>query len=251
MQCDRARELIGAWVDGELAGDDRVSVGSHVETCTACRDLARDIRRTSKMVAELGREPTPGGLAESVRRRLAAVGEPDRTSPFPRHFASTMWRQAAALAACCALSVLLTWLYLTSTAQADRLEQELLAAHMRSLLQDAPFQVASSDSHTVKPWFAGKVDFAPEVKDLTPEGYPLLGGRLDYVHQRRVGALVYKRRLHIINVFMWRAPAGENIAPLALAKNGYNLVTWSKNGVTYWAVSDLDAAELKRLANLL
>jgi anti-sigma factor RsiW len=187
-----------------------------------------------------------------VRRRLAAAAsEPEGRPRFSWRLASGIGRQVAALAACCGLSVLLTWWYLTSATQTDRLEQELLAAHMRSLLQDNPFQVASSDTHTVKPWFAGKVDFAPEVRDLAAEGYPLLGGRLDYVHERRVGALVYKRRLHIINVFMWRAPAGEDVAPVSATKNGYNLITWSKSGVAYWAVSDLDAAELRRLATLL
>jgi hypothetical protein len=107
------------------------------------------------------------------------------------------------LAASCALSVFLTWSFMTSTGQANRLEQELLTAHFRSLLHDSPIQVASSDAHNVKPWFAGRVDFAPDVKDLTVEGFPLLGGRLDYVGERRVGALVYRRRLHIVNVFMW------------------------------------------------
>ncbi len=131
------------------------------------------------------------------------------------------------------------------------MQQEIITAHIRSLLQDGPIQVASSDSHTVKPWFAGRVDFAPEVKDLTAEGFPLMGGRLDYVHGRRVGGLVYKRRLHTINVFMWRAPGGDDAAPSATTRNGYNFLTWTKAGVIYWAVSDLDGAELKRLQELL
>src|SRR6185437_9388854 len=127
----------------------------------------------------------------------------------------------------------------------------ILTAHVRSLLQDSPIQVASSDAHTVKPWFTGRVDFAPEVKDLTAEGFPLLGARLDYVHGRRVGALVYRRRLHTVNVFMWGAPGTEDTAPTLATKNGYNLLVWSKGGVTYWAVSDVDARELQRLYSLL
>jgi hypothetical protein len=103
--------------------------------------------------------------------------------------------------------------------------------------------VASSDAHNVKPWFAGRVDFAPDVKDLTVEGFPLLGGRLDYVGERRVGALVYQRRLHIVNVFMWPAPSLDDVAPKLTTKNGYNLLAWSKSGITYWAISDLDALE--------
>jgi anti-sigma factor RsiW len=139
----------------------------------------------------------------------------------------------------------------TSNQQTAQLEQQVLQAHIRSLLQDGPIQVASSDSHTVKPWFAGRVDFAPDVKDLTAEGFALLGGRLDYVDDRRVGALVYRRRLHVVDVFMWRAPGNEEVAPTLATKNGYNLLSWTKGGVTYWAVSDIDANELKRLQSLL
>jgi anti-sigma factor RsiW len=254
MRCDRARELIGAYVDEELGGDDRTSVAAHIESCTDCRELMGDIKRTSNAVAELGREPAPATLASRIRSGLASAAEeqnPGKKRLVPWGMLSSVWRQAAALAACCALSAFLTWWVMTSTGQVDRLQQEIVAAHIRSLLQDNFIQVASSDAHTVKPWFAGRVDFAPEVKDLTAEGFPLLGGRLDYVHQRRVGALVYRRRLHTVNVFMWRASGTEDATPTLAMKNGYNLLVWAKSGVTYWAVSDLDAGELKRLQILL
>ena len=253
MRCDQARELIGAYVDGELSGEDRAAVAGHVETCGGCRLLVGEIKRTSKAIAQLGRELPSAALATRIRSRLAGAADDQQGGKrlIRWHIPSRMWQQAAALAACCALSVLLTWWVMTSTEQADRLQQEILAAHIRSLQQDSPIQVASSDSHTVKPWFAGRVDFAPEVKDLTAEGFPLLGGRLDYVHQRRVGALVYRRRLHTVNVFMWRARESEDVAPKAATKNGYNLLVWSRGGVTYWAVSDLDAAELQHLQGLL
>ncbi|HEX5999583.1 MAG TPA: anti-sigma factor [Hyphomicrobiaceae bacterium] len=251
MRCDRARELVGAYVDGELKGDDRASVAAHIESCAVCRELTGDIRRTSKAIAALGREPAPAALASRIYGRLAGAADEEVGKRLvPWRVPSGVWRQAAALAACSALSVLLTWWVMTSMGQADRLEQQILAAHIRSLLQDSPIQVASSDSHTVKPWFAGRVDFAPEVRDLAAEGFPLLGGRLDYVHDRRVGALVYRRRLHIVNVFMWRA-GNDDAAPALETKNGYNLLTWTRSGVTYWAVSDLDASELKRLQSLL
>ena len=252
MRCDRARELVGAYVDGELKDDDCATVAAHIESCAVCRELMDDIRRTSKAIAELGREPAPATLASAIYGRLAGAADEEVAKRLvPWRVPSKVWRQAAALAACCALSVILTWWVMTSMGQAGRLEQQIVAAHIRSLLQDSPIQVASSDSHTVKPWFAGRVDFAPEVRDLTAEGFPLLGGRLDYVYDRRVGALVYKRRLHIVNVFMWRAPGSEDVAPTLATKNGYNLLTWTRSGVTYWAVSDLDASELKRLQGLL
>jgi anti-sigma factor RsiW len=254
MRCERARELIDAYVDGELTGDDRTSVTAHIKSCTGCQALMVDIRQTSRAIAELGHEPAPPALASRVRDRLASAAEahePGGMRVVPRRISSSVWRQATALAACCLLSILVTWWVMASTGQADQLQQEILAAHIRSLLQDSPIQVASSDTHTVKPWFAGRVDFAPEVKNLTAEGFPLLGGRLDYVNQRRVGALVYRRRLHTVNIFMWRATSSEDVPPTLARKNGYNLLLWRKGGVTYWAVSDLDPAELKRLQSLL
>jgi len=252
MQCDRARELIGAHIDEELGRDDRASVASHIKSCAVCTTLAGDIRRTSTVIAGLGRTNAPVALAAKIRSRLDAEGreQADR-SRVPWRMPSSVWRQAAALAACCMLSVLVTWVAVTSMDRANGLQQEIVTAHIRSLLQDSPIQVASSDAHTVKPWFAGRVDFAPEVKDLTAEGFPLLGGRLDYVDHRRVGVAVYRRRLHIVNVFMWRAPAAEDTAPMLAKKNGHNLLSWSKEGVIYWAVSDLDGGELKRLQSLL
>jgi len=252
MRCDQAYELIGAYLDEELSGGDRTSVADHIESCAGCRVLISDIKRTSKAVAELGRKLAPPALASRIRSRLAKEEQEHAVKRLVRwRMPPSVWRQAAALAACCVLSVALTWGVMTSTGQVDQLQQEIVAAHIRSLLQDSPIQVASSDSHTVKPWFAGKVDFAPEVMDLTAEGFPLLGGRLDYVHQRRVGVLVYRRHLHTVNVFMWLAPDAGDAVPALANRNGHNLLAWTKSGVTYWAVSDLDAAELKRLQRLL
>jgi anti-sigma factor RsiW len=251
MRC-KGHELIGAYHDEELSGGDRIWVADHIRGCAGCRVLMSDIKRTSKAIAELGRKPAPPALASHIRSSIAAE---EREHPVKRvtrwRLPLGIWHQAAALAACCVLSVALTWWIMTSTGEVHQLQQEIVAAHIRSLLQDSPIQIASSDSHTVKPWFAGKVDFAPEVKDLTTEGFPLLGGRLDYVHQRRVGVVIYRRGMHIVNVFMWRTPATDDAVPPVAIKNGHNLLAWTKSGVTYWAVSDLDAEDLKRLQRLL
>ena len=252
MRCDQAYELIGAYLDEELSGGDRTSVADHIEFCAGCRVLISDIKRTGKAIAELGRKPAPPTLASQIRSLLAKEEQEHAVKRVVCwRMPPNIWRQAAALAACCLLSVALTWGVMTSRGAVDQLQQEIVAAHIRSLLQDSPIQVASSDSHTVKPWFAGKVDFAPEVNDLTAAGFRLLGGRLDYVHQRRVGVLVYRRRLHTVNVFMWRAPGADDAAPTLANRNGHNLLAWAKSGITYWAVSDLDAAELRRLQRLL
>jgi anti-sigma factor RsiW len=261
MQCERARELLSPYLDGELSAEERRAVAAHIEGCRSCSAQVDDFRRIGRTLAEAGREPTPKALALRVRANLAreAEGEESRIAPSPnkpvriRPSAAlrALMRQAAVVAAACVLSALATWWIAGTVGEASRVEQEVLAAHVRSLLQDSPIQIASSDAHTVKPWFAGRIDFAPDVKDLAADGFPLLGGRLDYVGGRRVGAVVYKRRLHTINVFMWPSANPGDAAPRNMARNGYNLLAWSRGGVDYWAISDLNAGDLRQLQNLL
>jgi anti-sigma factor RsiW len=261
MQCERARELLSPYLDGELSAEERRAVAAHVEGCRFCSAQVDDFRRIGRTLAEAGREPAPAGLALRVRATLARESEgeggrvvsslPKPARGRPSSVLRGLMRQAAVIAAACVLSALATWWLVGTTSEAARLEQDVLAAHVRSLLQDSPIQVASSDAHTVKPWFAGRIDFSPDVKDLAADGFPLLGGRLDYVDGRRVGAVVYKRRLHIINVFMWPSTRPGDAAPRLVARNGYNLLAWGRGGVTYWAVSDLSAGDLRQLQNLL
>ena len=257
MQCDRARELIGAYLDEELSGADRSAVCEHLRSCALCREDANASARLSQQIAMEAQVALPGDLERNVRAALA-TGIKTQTAVAKGQVASysgvvlrPLIRQAAAIAAACILSAGVTWLALTASAATGRLERDVVTAHIRSLLQDSPIQVASSDQHTVKPWFAGRVDFSPEVKDLTAEGFPLSGARLDYIGDRRVGALVYRRRLHVVNVFIWPA-ANADPSPLRMSSiKGYNLASWSKGGVTYWAVSDLNSGELQQLQSLM
>lgn len=262
MQCERARELLSPYVDGELSAEERRAVAAHIQGCRVCEAQVADFHRVGRTLAETGREPMPKALALRLRANLAReaekaaseVVEPVAVFPAPRRrlrASPALLRQAAVIAAACVLSALATWWILGTVGAASHLEQDVLAAHMRSLLQDSPIQVASSDTHTVKPWFAGRVDFAPDVKDLAADGFPLIGGRLDYVGGRRVGAVVYKRRLHVINVFMWPSSSAGDIGPRLTTRNGYNLITWTRGGVSYWAVSDLNAGDLMQLQGLL
>jgi anti-sigma factor RsiW len=151
----------------------------------------------------------------------------------------------------CVLTAAATVLVMSRMDGTANLEREVVAAHVRSLLQDSPIQIASSDAHTVKPWFGGRLEFAPTVKDLAAEGFPLAGGRLDYIGGRRVAALVYHRRLHVINVFLWPSASAADSAPVSVVDRGYNIVTFTRGGIVYWVISDLNMAELRLLQSLL
>ena len=130
------------------------------------------------------------------------------------------------------------------------LAQEVVSSHIRSMMLNHLVDVPSSDQHTVKPWFNGKLDFAPEVKDFADQGFPLAGGRLDYIDNRTVAALVYQRRKHSINLFIWPSP-GAPINPQQFSVNGYHIIHWTKSGASYWAVSDVNSTDLSEFAELV
>ncbi len=164
-------------------------------------------------------------------------------------------RRVLAVAASLALATAVGWglARVFSIRSADAfLAQELVASHVRSeMLPGHRFDVASSDAHTVKPWFEGKLDFSPPVKDLVAEGFPLSGGRLDYLHGRAVAALVYQRRKHTINLFIWPTSPGDDAVSKSATRQGFHLLQWTKSGMTFCAVSDLNENELRDFALLI
>jgi anti-sigma factor RsiW len=246
MRCEDARDLVGPLVDGELADQQRRELEIHLASCPACTELADDYRSIGRQL-RAGYQRAPAALADTIRSTLAREGPTvSHSAPNRRQ----VLQRAAVLLLAVGATAFLTWLLAQNHAEQALIERDVVVAHIRSLIQEAPIQVASSDSHTVKPWFNGRVDFAPQVKDLAADGFPLAGGRLDVIGDRRVAAVIYKRRQHLINVFMWPT-AGIDSPARALASKGYNLLTWTAGGITYWAVSDLNAAEMTELQKLL
>lgn len=268
MRCDDARNRIGMLHDGELSHGEREAVVAHTAQCPECTRYRDELGRLSRHLRQV-REAAPLALQERVRANLEVEAADEAPAPAVarskglarrRPFAGAAGalaqhmrpylRQMAAMLVACAISIGGTVWFMQQTQTAQLLAEDVLAAHMRALLQDNAVQVASLDTHTVKPWFAGRLEYTPLVKDLTAEGFQLIGGRLDYVDGRRVAALVYRRRLHQISLFVWPAD-GKTGAPESTVINGYNVISWEKAGMTFWAVSDLGSGELGELQALL
>ncbi len=254
MNCQDVRGLLHAYTDNELDAMAAQQIEAHMAECAVCRRAFEADRAVKSVLANPALlHAAPASLRGRIRA-AAIVADPQRAagnSPISAaaRRPSTFWRNLA-VAAAVLIVIGLAWVgpgEFSHLGGAGTDGQEALAAHLRSLQTESHlFDVASSDQHTVKPWFAGRVDFSPPVFDLSDKGFPLIGGRLDYLHQRPVAALVYRRNKHIINVFVWPGESGES----SMDQDGYHLVHWSDGGMTFWAVSDLNPAELGQFAGL-
>ena len=250
MNCEEAKPLLPAYADGELDLPRALALEQHLDGCAACAAALRELRALKQGV----RGTTYHRAPDTLRARLAAsLPAAPATAPVPAPAAVRRrrdWsRWSLPIAAALALAVGLNVMLAGQRAQ-QALSAELVDSHVRSLQQDHVADVASTDQHTVKPWFTGKLDYAPPVRDLAAQGFPLQGGRLDYVDHRTVAALIYHRNKHVINLYVWptdRADAG----PGSQAREGYSLVHWRSSGMEWWAVSDLNAAELTQFARLV
>jgi anti-sigma factor RsiW len=243
MKCDESRLAIGQYVDGELDANRRKELEEHLAGCEACSEVFREAKQLQQDVRlNAPYYRAPSGLEDAVREglRRKAAGPGQVVSISPR------WRWAA-IAASVLLMLSLGWNVKemrSRPGEGDVLAQEILSSHVRSLMGNHLMDVVSTDQHTVKPWFAGKLDFAPNVKDLSAEGFPLLGGRVEYIAGRNAAALVYGRRQHILNLFVWPSGAKEADAG-EFERKGYHLVRWSDAQMSYWLVSDVSMAELE------
>ena len=239
MECENLL-LVQAEFDGELDAADSLRAAQHRQSCAECRDAYAQLSATHALL----RESAPRYRApESLRRAIHSGLSITKAPPAPRR--RSWWREGASFGLGAALAAGIA-LFVIAPAQQGLLDQ-VIASHVRALQPGHLEDVVSTDQHTVKPWFDGRIDFAPPVKDLAAKQFPLLGGRLDYLDDRPVAALVYGSDKHIIDLYVWPiAKEGGGGAPMprAAARNGYNTVRWSENGMDFWAVSDLEAAKL-------
>lgn len=259
--CAEMRLLVQAGVDGELTPAEAARISAHVDGCAGCAGLQAQILALSgSMRRDVPYHRAPDALRAAIRSRIAdAAPRPApgdampargqrpavawwRRLPRPTWGGSAPFGAGFALAACLALLILLP--------RGAGLPDEVVAGHIRALQPGHLMDVASTDQHTVKPWFDGRLDFAPPVRDFRAEGFPLAGGRLDYLAGRAVAVLVYQRRQHVIDLFIWPDSRRLEPGPVARDQSGYNVVRWSRNGMAFWAVSDLNAQELSDFVRL-
>ncbi|MFA6220448.1 MAG: anti-sigma factor [Erythrobacter sp.] len=240
--CTRREPALNALFDGELDGLNAAEVEAHARACPTCGAYLAtlsDVR--DAMASTMLSEAAPAALHQRIEA-LVAMPTANGIAPKPqttrRYLPWIGGGVVGALAASLALMVD------TPQFNGPDLPDQLIAGHIRSLQASHLTDVLTSDRHVVRPWFNGRLDFSPPVVDLAQQGFPLVGGRLDYVDDRPVAALVYRRRLHTINLFIRRAPDKESPLPATLRRHTYGLEHWVVGDLEYWAVSDVDEADL-------
>jgi mycothiol system anti-sigma-R factor len=245
MTCQSVRSLIEPYLDGELDAAQHAEIERHLSECPNCEathgrlsDLRSDLRTLAP------RYSAPGDLRarilSSVRKSAGAA-----RGPVLLRRPGARWAMATVL-----LTASLGWnlvLLRSQKGAANEVAQEIVSSHVRSLIGDHLLDVPSTDQHNVKPWFNGKLDYSPDVRDFAEAGFPLIGGRVDYIDRRPIAALVYRRRQHVINLFVW--PSASPVAAPA-AENGFHLMAWNNAGMNYCAISDLNEAELRQFTDL-
>jgi anti-sigma factor RsiW len=249
MKCELTETALHGYFDGELDAVRAAEFERHLEHCAVCRaSLDRvEVLHVRLQQGDLSESASPH-LREQVRKQLAL----NRGTARAREIVWRKWLYVpafAVLAAVAAVSV--TLLLIQSRAQTGRIAAEAVDANIRSLEPGHLTDVQSTDQHTVKPWFDGKLVFSPPVADYAKEGFPLVGGRLDVIEGQDVAALVYGRHKHFINLFVWPAGGSERLADGSGARHGYNWLSWQQGGMQLYLVSDVAAGDLEKLKNLI
>ena len=265
MKCALLRQQFHPYMDGELDAPTVAKVDNHLRACAACSRVYRDgidMRRAIKRHATYYtagarlREQIEGSVRLTKRPAqpsaanwlLFPAGWVGAASAAARFVLDTSRRSVSAPVFACTVMLLgAATFYRVAPNEQDHLPQEIVSSHVRSLISTRTTDIASADEVTLKPWFDGKLDFSPPVTDLHAKGFTLVGGRLDYLKDRRVAALVYTRDGHVINLYAWPVGA-HDAATQTLSRHGYNLVNWTQSGMFFCAVSDISKAELAHLA---
>lgn len=249
MTCDSVRDMLGAYLDGELDANAEFQLREHLAECAECPEAYRRLRSLKDGIKDGNLYySTPPGLEARIKASLHAA----KATRKDTHARLNPFRQWMAIAASVlvGLSIGLSVYVFRGGTSSELLAQQAVSSHVRAMIGTHLVDVPSSDQHTVKPWFNGKLDYSPPVKDLKDAGFPLVGGRIDYLDNRPVAALVYQRRKHVINLFVWPSVRGSQTKKLETL-NGYNVIRWTDAGMTFWAVSDLNAKELQQFVALL
>ena len=247
MDCTEARELLHGYLDNELDAGHAMQVARHLESCEPCAAAhALDLQLRSVVRNNAPRYTAPAHLRAKI---LATIGG-SRHETRRRGWLATEWLR---LGASFAFAALLTWgiTYHFVPSQEETLVGEVVAAHVRGVLTGRLTDVASSDRHAVKPWLSARLDFSPPVSDFSAAGFPLIGGRLDYLDGRPIAVLTYQFRNHVISVFVWPDRSGGEVETSKESRKGYNVTRWARAGLRYHVVSDLSAEQLNRFVTML
>jgi anti-sigma factor RsiW len=259
--CEDMKLLIQAELDGELDATRAMALAGHLTDCPGCTaERARQAALSSRLRAELRTFTAPDSLREKVERQLAnahpsvPVAQPHAVRTVPdhvRHPLASIWRWWQGLLAFGGgAAVTAAVLLLLVLPRAPDLTESVISDHIRALQPGHTMDVVSTNQHTVKPWFDGRLDFSPPVKDLAAQGFPLQGGRLDYLAGREVAALIYGRAKHEIDLYVWPVSGRAAQGPAQGEHNGYNFIRWTQDGMQFWAVSDVEANQLKEFVRL-
>jgi len=246
MNCTEIRKLLNALVDGELDLVRNLEVEQHLKTCAACAAIKKSLQSLGAALRKSDLNfRAPDSLRKDLRQFVGDLSEEKK----PREKSDLPWLWKFLAFGATAFALLAIFLRPAGISEHDAFLNEIIASHVRSLQAEHLTYVVSSDQHTVKPWFDGKIDFAPDVKDFAAQGFPLVGGRLDYLQGRNVAALVYRHNKHFINVFVW--PTEKESSPEQVEMvHGYSIIEHTANGLNYCFISDLNEKELADLAGL-